>query len=193
VETLLNLLEGNKLKEFDMTFLCNWLGKKAKGRFYKADEQAKRLGVKMYTTTSRQARKIRMNDLSEQHYLPGINQWPLEKLTKRPILKPLQNGMDGTRIIRTLDLYLERFLVGQQYPPDVRLHSEQLSEAYSYNFSDTTGEYFDLLVGTIPEATSGVTGDHIVALMLQMEKKHMSINYLWWVTVLIQLLILLVA
>ena len=32
-----DLLESNKLKEFDMIFLHNWLGKKVKGKFYKAD------------------------------------------------------------------------------------------------------------------------------------------------------------
>ena len=36
--------------------------------------------------------------------------------------------LDETRIIRTLDLYLERFAVGREDPPDVRLHSEQLYE-----------------------------------------------------------------
>ena len=93
----------------------------------------------MYTTTApllglstaRQARKIRAKDLSAQHYLPGINKWPLEKLATRTVVKPLQNGMDGTRIIRTLDLYLEKFIVGRQYPPDVRLFSEQLYEVPS--------------------------------------------------------------
>lgn len=118
--------------------------KKNKGRFYKADEQAKRLailysnkrGEKMYTTTapllglpnSRQARKNRAKDLSQQHYLPGINKWPLEKLTNRAILKPLQNGMDGICIVRTLDLYLEKFIVGREYPSDVRCFAEQLYE-----------------------------------------------------------------
>ena len=71
--------------------------------------------------------------------------------------------MDGTRIIRTLDLYLEQYIVGRQYPTDVRLFEEQLtlvpsnlkklneyvmetrqngqyaSEAYTFNFSDITG------------------------------------------------------
>jgi len=70
-------------------------------------------------------------------------------------------GPDG--IIRTLDLYLGQYIVGRQYPPDVMLFAEQLSlvpanlsdlndyvmetrqkgacssEAYSFNFSDTTG------------------------------------------------------
>ena len=145
--------------------------------------------------TARQARKIRAKELLKEHYLPGINKWPLQKLAERPTIKPLQNGMDGTRIIRTLDLYLGRYIVGRQYPPDGRLFAEQLcevptslsalndyvletrrnrayaAEAYSINFSDTTGEFPDLLIGTIPESTSGVTGDHILALMLLVEKE----------------------
>jgi len=211
VKTFLSLIENNKLSEFDLNFISTWLGKKDKGRYYRADEQAKRLvilfsnklGEKMYSTTApllglptvRQARRIRAKDIkSSQHvYFPGINRWPLEKMSRRQ-LKPLQNGMDGTRIIRALDLYLGQYIVGRQYPPDVRLFAEQLSivpgnlsdlndyvvetrqkgayasEAYSFNFSDTTGEYCDVLVGTIPESTSGVTGNHIVALMLQIEK-----------------------
>ena len=85
--------------------------------------------------------------------------------------------------------------VGRQYQPDVRLFGEQLttvptnlkelndyvietrqngaytSEAYSFNFSDTTGEYSDILVGTIPESKAGVTGSHIMALMLHIEEE----------------------
>ena len=60
VHTLVTLLEEQKLSEFDMSFLQNWLGKKSKGRYFKADEQARnlailysnKLGEKMYTTTA---------------------------------------------------------------------------------------------------------------------------------------------
>ena len=101
VKTLLNLIGNNKL---DLNFISTWLGKKDKGRFYRADEQARRLailysnklGENMYTATTpllglptaRQARKIRAKDMkSSQHiiYLPGINKWPLEKLSKQTI------------------------------------------------------------------------------------------------------------
>lgn len=54
---------------------------------------------------------------------------------------------------------------------ETRKNGAYASEAYFFNFSDTTGEYADLLVGTIPESKSGVTGDHIMALMLQIEKE----------------------
>ena len=36
---------------------------------------------------------------------------------------------------------------------------------------DTTGKVANLLVGSIPEATSGVTASHIFAVMLEVEKK----------------------
>ncbi len=48
-------------------------------------------------------------------------------LCKRPILKPLQNGMDGTGIIRAVELNQGKF-VGKQFPPNVRLFSAQLVE-----------------------------------------------------------------
>ena len=34
---------------------------------------------------------------------------------------------------------------------------------------DTTGKTPDILTGSIPESKSGVTGDHILALMLEFE------------------------
>ena len=216
LKTLLHLLENNKLTDFDLSFISTWLGKKEKGRFYRADEQAKKLailfsnklGEKMYSTTApllglpsaRQAKKICAKELSKQHYLPGINKWPLQRLAERPVSKPLQSGMDGTRIIRTLELYLQQYIVGRQYPPDVRLFAGQLyevpdsiselndyvmqtrkngayaSEAYSFNMSDTTGDYPDVLLGTIPESKSGVTGSHIMSLMMQIEREAFDYN-----------------
>ena len=207
VEMLIKVLEENKLSTFDTNFLKNWIGKKAKGRHYHADEQARsltilysnKLGEKMYSTTApilglpsaRQARKIRAKNAN--CYLPGLNDWAFEKTSKRNKLKPLQNGMDGTRVIRTVELYLDQYLVGEMFPADVRLFPTQLieattpqeiqahvyevrknnaygAEAYSFNLSDTTNEYSDMLVGSFPEAHSGVTGDHIFALMLEVEK-----------------------
>ena len=97
-----------------------------------------------------------------------------------------------TRIIRTVELYLDKYLVGREFPPDVRLFKDQLveatsmievqqliievrqnnayaAEAYSFNLSDTTGEFPDILFGSIPESKTGVTGDCILALMLEVE------------------------
>ena len=45
VQTLITLLEEQKLSDFDLSFLENWLGKKEKGRFFKADEQARSLAI----------------------------------------------------------------------------------------------------------------------------------------------------
>ncbi len=101
--------------------------------------------------------------------------------------------MDGTRVIRVVELYRDQYLVGKAFPPDVRCFpppQEAISwqqiqdhvlevrekkayaaEAYSFNLSDTTGELPVILTGSIPESTAGVTGDHILALMLEVESR----------------------
>ena len=101
---------------------------------------------------------------------------------------PLQNGMDGTRVIHAIELYLDKYLDGEQFSSDVRNHpveppalqnSEQIEqyvgkvrqeklEAYSLNLSDNTGKLSDVTIGIIPE---GVTCDHIFGLMMAVQKK----------------------
>ena len=67
----------------------NWLGKKIKGRFYHASEQAKhlaillsnKLGEKMYTSIApimglpitRQAQRLHAKEHSNSVYMPGLN------------------------------------------------------------------------------------------------------------------------
>ena len=61
---------------------------------------------------------------------------------------------------------------------DVQAHIMQVrrenikyaAEAYSFLLSDTTGEYSDILTGSIPEAKTDVTGQYILGLMLEVEK-----------------------
>ena len=200
-------MEEGKLSEFDCSFLENWLQKKLKGRYARADEQARKLailysnklGEKIYTTTApllglpkiRQTRRIRSEDSSDHYYIPGINVWALQLVASREH-RPLQNGMDGTRVVRIIDLYRDKYLVGKSFPPDVRcfpspenvdqvLNWEQVhqyvlsvrsektfaSEAYSFNLSDTSGKLPDVMAGSIPESRQGVTGDHILALILE--------------------------
>lgn len=156
----------------------------------------------MYSTTApllglpcaRQAQKIRSADTGKNFYMPGFNNWVFQQVSMRSQLRPLQNGMDGTRIIRSIELYHEQYLVGKEFPPDVRLFEKQIievgsmastqnfvlkvrqkneyaAEAYSYNLSDTSGLYPDVLTGSIPEAKSGVNGEHILAQMFEVEKK----------------------
>ena len=216
VETFITLLEQEKLSSFDLSFLENWLHKKLKGHFTRADEQARKLailysnklGEKLYTTTApmlglpsvRQARRIRSKEMDSQYYLPGINDWALEMAANHEP-RPLQNGMDGTRVIRIVELYHDQYLVSKAFPPDVRcfpspekldqaLNWEQIqnyvlnvrekkafaAEAYSFNLSDTTGTLPDTLTGSIPESTCGVTGDHILALILEFERKAAKYN-----------------
>lgn len=148
---------------------------------------------------SRQARAIRSALSGEKHYLPGINDWAIEKAASR-IKRPIQNGMDGTRVIRSVELYLDKYLLGEEFPPDVRLfpsesdlptadsmenvkdhvlhvrqHGLYAAEAYSFNLSDTTGNLPDMLIGSIPESKKGITGSHILALMFEVEKR--SFNF----------------
>ena len=91
---------------------------------------------------------------------------------------------------------MDKYLVGEEFPPDVRcfpsesdlpladcfqnienhvLHVRQhglyAAEAYSFNLSDTTGKLPDILIGSIPEAKKGVTGSHLLALMFEVEKR----------------------
>jgi CTP synthase (UTP-ammonia lyase) len=104
--------------------------------------------------------------------------------------------MDGTRVVRIIELYNNKYLVGEMFPPSVRSWPKETelvkasnweqvqdyvlsvraskrlaAEAYSFDFVDTTGKYSDMLIGSIPEATSGVTGEHIYSIMIEVEKQ----------------------
>ena len=206
-----NMIADKELSEFDASFLSNWVQKKAKGRIWRADEQAhslavlysNKLGQKMYKELApllglpsvRQAQKIRSKSLNEQNYMPGINSWALQKASERKKI-PLQNSMDSTRIIRTVELYWNEYLVDEEFPADVQYYptdsqlptiqdpkqvesyilsvqknNRYAAEAYSLNLCDTTGALDDIIIGCIPEAQKGVTGNHIFALMLEIEKQ----------------------
>ena len=206
-----NMIVDKELSEFDASFLSNWVQKKAKGRIWRAEQKARslavlysnKLGQKMYKELAPllglpsvcQTQKIRSKSLNEQNYMPGINSWALQKASERKKV-PLQNSMDGTRIICTVELYQNEYLVGEEFPADVRYYptDSQLptiqdpkqvesnilsvrknnlyaAEAYSLNLCDTTGALDDIIIGCIPEAKKGVTGNHIFALMLEIEKQ----------------------
>ena len=210
VEQLLKLFDENKLSDFDLNFLDNWLAKKVNGRFFHAGEQARnlaillsnRLGEKMYSTVApmmglplvRQTQRLRAKECSSFTYMPGINDWPFKLASEK--FKPFHNSMDGTRVIRTIELYENEYLVGESFPTDVRsfpephnlpklVSREQVqeyvlsvrakgkyaAEAYSLDLVDTTGKLSDILLGSFPEAASGVTASHLYALMLEIERK----------------------
>ena len=38
-------------------------------------------------------------------------------------------------------------------------------EAYSFNLADISGKLPDVLIGSIPQAHSGITGSHVLAMM----------------------------
>ena len=133
-KTLLQLVRDHKLSQFDMSFLSNWVGKKMHGRNYHADDQARnlaillsdKLGEKLYTTMApilglplaRQTQCIRASDKSSFSYMPGLNDWAFQIIAKRE-LRPIQNSMDGTRVVRIIELY-NKYLVGEMFPPSVR-------------------------------------------------------------------------
>ena len=104
--------------------------------------------------------------------------------------------MDGTRIVRIIEFFNNKYLVGEMFPPSVRSWPKETefikassweqvqeyvlsvrasnrlaAEAYSFDFVDTTGKLSDMLIGSIPEATSGVTGEHIYSIMIEVEKQ----------------------
>ena len=216
LQTLHSLIEEKKLSDFDLSFLKNWAHKKDKGNNWKADEQARflailysnKLGKKNYSELAPilglpgecQVQRIRSKETNEEHYLPGINEWAIKKVSQR-LCRPLQNGMDGTRVIRTIELYLDHYLIGEEFPTDVRLFPKEAelprlenadqvkeyisnvrqknryaAEAYSFNITDTTGTLSDMLIGSIPEAKKGVTGGHIFGIMMEIEKYSKAYN-----------------
>ena len=161
-----------------------------------------RFGERMYSTVApmmglplaRQAKRLRAKDLKGASYLPGLNDWAFRASAEN--CTPYQNSMDGTRVVRTVELYADKYLIGESFSPDVRawpsecelpvtksweqVHEYVLSvrrqrkyaaEAYSFDLVDTTGKLPDMLTGSIPEATSGVTATHIYCIMLEVEKK----------------------
>lgn len=58
--------------------------------------------------------------INRQCHLKGSNNWAFEIASKRKV-RPLQNGMDGTTVVRILDFHLDEYLVGEQFLPDVCL------------------------------------------------------------------------
>ena len=131
--------------------------------------------------------------------MPGLNDWAFKLAAENK--RPFHNSMDKTRVVRAIELYENEYLVREYFPPDCRLFPtrEKLpraeshkqiqdyvlsvrqshryaAEAYSFDLVDTTGKLPELLTGTIPEATSGVTTSHIYSMMLDVEQKAARYN-----------------
>ena len=104
------------------------------------------------------------SDKSSFSYMPGLNDWAFQIIAKREP-RPIQNSMDGTRVVRIIELY-NKYLVGEMFPPSVRSCPKETefvkasaweqvqdyvlsvhalnrlaAEAYSFDFVDTTGKY----------------------------------------------------
>uniref|UniRef100_A0A1X7VFT4 Uncharacterized protein n=1 Tax=Amphimedon queenslandica TaxID=400682 RepID=A0A1X7VFT4_AMPQE len=128
-------------------------------------------------------------------YLPGLNDWSFENISLRETT-PLQISMDGTRIVCIVELYKDKYLVTESFSPDVctwpkeenlptvkdwdpihdhivkvRSSGKLAAEAYSITAVDLLGIQSDIFFGSIPEATSGVTANHIYSLMMVIEEK----------------------
>ena len=89
LKTLHALIEENKLSSFDMSFIQNWVQKKAHGQYCRADVQARalavlysnRLGEKTYSKLAsilalpgvRQAQRLKQKECEVKHYMPGVN------------------------------------------------------------------------------------------------------------------------
>ena len=54
--------------------------------------------------------------------MPGINDWPFKLASEK--FKPFHNNIDGTRVIHTIELYENEYLVGESFPADVRSFPE---------------------------------------------------------------------
>uniref|UniRef100_A0A1X7V256 Uncharacterized protein n=1 Tax=Amphimedon queenslandica TaxID=400682 RepID=A0A1X7V256_AMPQE len=139
----------------------------------------------------RQAQRICAKKLIGNIYIAGLNDWAFDIASKNEVL--LQNSMDGTRIVRIIELCNKEYLVGAAFSPDVglfpsqnqipnisnakqhiasvRQHCGLATEAYTFDLVDLKGEKPDMLLGSIPEATKGVTGTHIFALIMAVEEK----------------------
>ena len=59
----------------------------------------------------------------------------------------------------------------ENYIITVRKNNQYAAEAYSLNLCDTTRSLDDVIIGCIQESKKGITGNHIFASMLEIEKQ----------------------
>ena len=136
------------------------------------------------------AQRTKRKSFEGQMFMPCINEWAMEMVAERE-KRPLQSSMDRTCVLCAVELYAETYLVGEEFPADVRCYSDAAdlptlqgakemfeyiskvrandlygAEAYSIDFVDTTGKMSDMLIGSIPETKNRVTGLHIFTLMM---------------------------
>ena len=57
--------------------------------------------------------------------MPGINDWAIEMAARKEKM-PIQNSMDGTRIIYAVELYRDHHLIGEEFSPDVQSYPTEL-------------------------------------------------------------------
>ena len=133
--------------------------------------------------------------------MPGLNDWAFQMTARQHW--HFHITMYGTRVVRTIELYEDEYLVGECFRPDVclfplphqlpkaeswekvqkyvlsvRACSNYASETYYFDLVDTTGQLHepDLLTGSMPESSTGVTASHIYAFVLEVERRAFTHN-----------------
>lgn len=134
------------------------------------------------------------------YILQGLNEWAFKKISQQK-KAPIQISMDGTRIICIIELYKDKYLVGESFSPDVRkwpkpddlptvnqwhtIHDyisavrtsgKLVAEAHNVTAVDITGLQSDVFLGSIPKAASGVTASYIYSLIMMIEKEAERLN-----------------
>ena len=92
LKSLHSLIIEKKLTDFDISFMENWVNKKAKGHYCRADAQAHSLAVlywdKKHSEVSpllglpgvRQVQRLKRKLQENHNYMPGINEWTCERI-----------------------------------------------------------------------------------------------------------------
>ena len=130
IEQLLKLFNESKLSQIDLNFLrVSWLGKKVNDKSFHAGDQARNLGIPL------------SNRLGEKIYITmvpimGLTLSSSEVVSKGMFFlcgytrkasqqcKPYQNSMEGTRVIHTIELYENEYIIGEAFSANVRLFPE---------------------------------------------------------------------
>ena len=68
---------------------------------------------------TQQVQRLRARERHSFAYMPGLNDWAFSVAAEQ--CRPYHNSMDGTRVVRTIELYQDTYLVGECFPPDYHM------------------------------------------------------------------------
>ena len=68
---------------------------------------------------ARQAQRLQAKEHHTFTYVPSLNDWAFQIAARQH--HPFHNSMDGTRVVRTIELYEDKYLIGECFPADVHL------------------------------------------------------------------------